>query len=118
MQQPQARPTLGDYDAPARELLAQLKGNVAPRSAQQQAQQYIQQQPAVNNQRNLADIEEQLGRVNSAALSKMTKPAVQSYDYDAISRFAGPSYTEGPNANIQDDTRARALAWLAAQNQQ
>lgn len=37
------------------------------------------------------------------------------YDYAAIERFAEPAYREGPNANIMDDSRARAMAWLAQQ---
>jgi hypothetical protein len=40
-----------------------------------------------------------------------------SYDYGAVEQFAGPAYTEGQNTNIQDDSRARALAWIAKQNQ-
>lgn len=42
-----------------------------------------------------------------------------SYDTGAMDRMseaiANP-YREGPNENIGDDTRARALAWLAQQN--
>lgn len=47
------------------------------------------------------------------------QPMRPSYDTGAMDRMsdaiANP-YREGPNENIGDDTRARALAWLAKQN--
>ena len=44
-----------------------------------------------------------------------------SYDTAGMDRLtqalSEPAYREGPNANIQEDSRARAMAWLAQQNQ-
>lgn len=49
------------------------------------------------------------------------RPAAPSYDTDAMDRLTAVlsgqnGLREGPNQNIGDDTRARALAWIARQN--
>jgi hypothetical protein len=43
------------------------------------------------------------------------RQAPPAYDYNAVEQFTQPSFTEGQNANIQDDTRTRAMQWLAQQ---